>query len=70
MFECARTLTRGCELNVLPFNTTYRIFLYRSRGYYFLFLNILCGFYSRAASIQRRVLFFLYKRFRLQIGVQ
>ena len=37
---------------------TYRIFLNRSRGFYFLFLNILCGFYSRAASIQGRLLFF------------
>ena len=31
-------------------------FLFKG-GFYFLFLNILCGFYSRAAFIQGRLLF-------------
>ena len=47
------------KIIILAYDFTYRIFLNRSRGFYFLFSNILCGFYSRAASIQGRLLFFI-----------
>ena len=40
----------------------FRIFLKRNCGYYFLFLNILYGFYLRAAAI------FLHEHFRLEFG--
>ena len=37
--------------NKYYYSKIYRIFTNRSRGYYFSFSNVLCGFYSRAASI-------------------
>ena len=49
-------------------NYSYRIFLNRNRGYYFLFLNLLYGFYLRAAFIKGRLPFFLHERVRLEIG--
>ena len=48
---------RFCTLRLLFFIFKHFVRFLFEGGFYFLFLNILCGFYSRAASIQGRLLF-------------
>ena len=48
---------RFCTLRLLFFIFKHFVRFLFEGGFYFLFLNILCGFYSRAASIQENTVF-------------
>ena len=55
---------RFCTLRLLFFIFKHFVRFLFEGGFYFLFLNILCGFYSRAVSNQGRLLFKKYGMFR------